>query len=159
WGGHYTVSLTSGITSAVGQPLTPVAYSFDVAAPSWSTPVQLAVSTFTAGTPVVAFDSSGHAFGVWMQDTDGVGTWNVHAARFDVSTATWKPALQLDGGSGASNPQVAFDASGNAIAVWEQASAGAVAQIAVARWSPSSGQWGAPQLVQTSTLRGSNPQL
>jgi len=267
WGGHYTVSLSSGIASAVGQALAPFAFSFDVAAPSWSTPAQLAASTFTTGTPVVAFDASGHAFAVWMQDTDGTGTWNiqaarfdlatrtwsarvalhagphaqaspvvatdaagnaiaawsedsgnnvyniyasrftaaqgswgpatliqtvsdqtgaaaqvamdsagngavvwqqytgigvdlaVYAARFDVSTAAWHAAIQLNGGTSAGNPQVAFDASGNAIALWEQTSTAAVAQIAAARWSKSAGQWAAPQLVQTSTLQGSNPQL
>ena len=267
WGGHYTVSLSSGVASSVGQALAPVAYSFDVAPPSWSAPAQLAVSPLTTGTPVVAFDSSAHALAVWMQDTDGSGTWNiqaarfdlagrtwsvpvalhagphaqaspvlatdaagnaiaawaedagnflvnifasrfvaaqgswtpatsiqtvsgqtgqapqvvldssgngtvvwqqytgvgissaVYAARFDATRATWSPAVQLDTGTGANNPQVAVDASGNVIAAWEQASPGAVAQIAVARRSQSTGLWGAAQVVQTSTLRGSNPQL
>ncbi|MES1264312.1 MAG: hypothetical protein ABUU24_01520, partial [Variovorax sp.] len=41
-----------------------------------------------------------------------------------------------------------------------QPSNGAVApQIVVARWDIATGQWSTPQVVQTSTLRGSNPQL
>jgi hypothetical protein len=267
WGGHYTVSLTSDIVSAVGQALAPTTYSFDVAAPSWTAPTQLAAPTFTTGTPVVAFDKSGHAFAVWQQDTDGTGTWNIqaarfdlasrawsasvplragahaqvapvvatdtagnaiaawcentgnfvynvyaarfvaavgswgqatliqtvssqtgqvpqvvldaagdgtvvwqqysasglslaiYAARFDATTTTWSSAIELDPGSGAGNPQVALDASGNAAAVWEQSSSGAVAQIAAARWSQSSRTWAAAQVLQTSALRGSNPQL
>lgn len=267
WGGHYTVSLTSDIVSTVGQALVPASFSFDVAAPGWTTAAQVATSTFTAGAPVVAFDQTGHAFGVWQQDTDGTGTWNiqaarfdlasrtwsapvalhpvaqaqavasvatdqagdaiatwsenvgnfvyniqaarfdaaqgswgpatpiqtvagetgqapqvvldaagngtvvwqqytghgvslaVYAARFDAATSAWMPATQLDPGNGAGNPQVALDAAGNGVAVWEQARAGAVAQIAAARWSQSADAWGAPQVVQTSPLRGSNPQL
>jgi hypothetical protein len=53
-----------------------------------------------------------------------------------------------------------MDGAGNVIAVWAQASNGSVApQIVVARWDVATGQWNAPQIVQTSTLRGSSPQL
>ena len=266
WGGHYTVSLTNGIESAAGQALVPTSYSFDVAAPTWAAPTQLVAPAFATGTPVVAFDQGGHVVSAWQQDTDGAGTWNiqaarfdlanhtwstavvlhagpnaqaspavaadaagdavvvwqenignfvydiyaarfdaaqgtwgpatmiqtvsgqtgqapqvaldtagnalvvwqqytasgglvVYAARFDIATSTWQAAIQLNGGTGADNPQVALDASGNAVAVWEQGSSSAVSQIAVARWMQSSGQWSAAQVVQTSTLRGSNPQL
>lgn len=267
WGGHYTVSLTSDIESAVGQALAPATFAFDVAAPSWTTAAQVASPNFTAAAPVVAFDQTGHAFGLWQQDTDGTGKWNIQAARFDLAsrrwsapvalhpvaraqavasiatdpagdaiaswsedtgnavwniyaarfdaghgawtpaiaiqtvsgqtgqaphvvmdafgngmvvwqqysgngvsmavyaarfdapTSSWQPATQLDPGNGADNPQVAVDAAGNAVAVWEQASAVAVAQVAAARWSQSSGSWSTAQVLQTSPLRGSNPQL
>ena len=267
WGGHYTISLTSDIVSTVGQALTPTSISFDVAAPIWSAPAELAAPTFTTGTPVVAMNMAGRGFAVWQQDTDGMGTWNIqaarfdlgtrawsapvalhsgshaqaapvvatdvtgnaiaawtedtgnfvfnvyaarfvaaqgswgpatlvqtvlgqtaqspqvvldadgngtvvwqqysgsglslaiYAARFDVSSDSWKSAVQLDPGTGANNPRVAIDASGNAVAVWEQASDSAVAQIAAARWSQSIGAWGAAQVIQLSALRGSNPQI
>ncbi len=267
WGAHYTISLTSDIVSEVGQALTPTSVSFDVAAPTWSAPAQLATSAFTTGTPVVAMNKSGHGFAVWQQDTDGTGTWNiqaarfnlgtrvwsapvalhagnhpqaapvvaadgtgnaiaawsedignsvyniyaarfaaaqgswgpatliqtvlgqtaqvpqvamdvdgngtavwqqytgsgvslaVYAARFDASSDSWRSAVQLDPGVGASNPQVAVDASGNAVAVWEQGMNGATVQIAASRWSQSSGAWSAAQVIQPSTLRGSNPQI
>lgn len=265
WGGHYTISLTSDLMSAVGQPVAPTSVSFDVAAPTWSAPAQLAVSTFTAGSPVVAMNESGHAFAAWQQDTDGTGTWNIQAARFDVSTrawsarvalhpgnrsqaapgvaidvtgnaiaawsedtgnfvyniyaarfvaaqgtwgpatliqtvlgrtaqapqvvmdadgngtvvwqqynedesalavyasrfdvssGSWRPAVQLD--PSAVNPKIALDASGNAVAVWERTSDSGMHQIAAARWSQSAGTWGAAQVIQVSSLRGSNPQL
>ena len=267
WGAHYTVSLTSDVVSAVGQALTPAAFSFDVAAPTWSASEPVVTTSFSAGTPAVVFDRAGHAFAAWQQDsTNGSGVWNiqaarfdlatrtwstpvalhavahaaasptvatdaagdaiatwsedtgpaynifaarfdasqgawgaaapiqtvsgetgqapqvvmdaagngtvvwqqytgngvsmaVYAARFDAATSTWKPAVQLDPGNGASNPQVAIDAAGNAVAVWEQGGSTGLPRIAAARWSQSAGAWGAAQLVQTSTLRGSNPQL
>lgn len=267
WGGHYTVSLTSAVASAQGAALAPTSFSFDIVAPTWTTAAQVATPAFTAAAPVVAFDQTGHAFGVWQQDTDGSGTWNIQAsrldlasrtwsapvalhpvahaqavaaiatdaagdaiaawsedvgnatwnihaarfdaglgawgaatpiqtvsgqtgqvpkvvmdaagnaivvwqqyaatgnglaifaARFDAHAAAWKPAVQIDAGTGAGNPQVALDGAGNGVAVWEQASAGAVAQVAGARWSQSAGTWSAPQVVQSSTLRAYNPQL
>ena len=266
WGGHYTVSLTADISSAVGQQLAPTSFEFDVDAPVWNGPTQLAAPTFTTGTPVVSFDKSGHAFGVWQQDTDGTGTWNIQAARFDFASrswstpvalhadaqaqvapavaadpagdaiavwcentgnftyevyaarfdatlgswgsavliqtvtgqtaqspqvvvdatgngtvvwqqyaatglslqvysarfdagaAAWRSAIELDPGTGAANPQVALDAAGDVVAVWEQGGA-AVPQIAAARWSASAGSWSASQLLTTSGLRGSNPQV
>jgi Bacterial Ig-like domain len=267
WGGHYTISLTSDVVSSVGQALAPTSFSFDVAAPVWRAPAQLAASTFTAGTPFVAMNKSGQGFAVWQQDTDGTGTWNiqasrfnlgtrawsspvalhagshaqvapvvatdvtgnaiaawseddgnftynvyaarfaaaqgswgpatliqtvlgetaqspqvvmdadgngmvvwqqytgpslsmaVYAARFDASSESWASAVQLDSGTGARGPQVALDASGNAFAVWEQASAGSLGQVASARWSRSSGAWSAAQVIQPSTLSGGNAQL
>lgn len=268
WGGHYTVSMTGDVVSAVGQPLAPTSFSFDVAAPTWSVPAPLAPTAFSAGTPAVAFDHAGHAFAAWQQDTtNGTGVWNIQAARFDLATrawsapvalhavprmaaaptlatdlagnaiatwsedtgnfnlnifaarfdasqgawgaavpiqtvsgqtaqapqvvmdaagngtvvwqqytangaslaiwsarfdaatSTWRPALQLDPGSGATNPHVALDAAGNAVAVWEQGSAGGVAQVAAARWSQLAGAWSAAQVLQASTLSGTNPQL
>lgn len=266
WGGHYTVSLGSGVASAVGQALAPASFSFDVAPPSWGTPQAMTASKYTQGTPVVAFDKSGHGFAVWQQDTDGTGLWNlqaasfnlagrswstpvalhagsgvqvapaiasdaegnviavwcegplggasslyaaryvaaqaswgpatviqnasgqtvqapqivldaagngtvvwqqykaigsvgIHAARFDAGSAAWKPAVQLDTGVNAENPQAALDASGNVIAVWEQVSSGGQRQIAAARWSQSTAAWGTAQLVQPSALAGWNPQL
>jgi len=267
WGGHYSVSLTSDIESSVGQALAPTSFSFDVAAPSWTTSARVATSSYTAAAPVVAFDQTGHAFGVWQQDTDGAGTWNIQAARFDLAsrtwsapvalhavpraqavasiatdpagdaiatwsenvgnflgniyaarfdahqgawsaaipiqtvssgtgqvpqvvmdasgnglavwqqysadslslgvyaarfdapTSAWQPATQLDPGHGATSPQVAFDAAGNAVAAWVQGNGAGLAQIVAARWSVSSGTWSAPQLLQTAALGGVNPQL
>jgi hypothetical protein len=269
WGGHYKVSLTSDVVSAVGQALTPTSFSFDVAAPVWSAPAQLATSPFTAGAPFVAMNKSGQGFAVWQKDTDGTGVWNiqaarfnlgtrawsspvalhtnnqpqfapvvatdvtgnaiaawsenignsvynvhaarfqaaqgtwgpatliqtvlgqtaqspqvvmdadgngtvvwqqytgasvsmaVYAARFDASSNSWRSAVQLDPGVGTSNPQpqVALDASGNAVAVWEEGLNGGPVQIAAAQWSKSSGTWSTAQVIQPSLLRGSNPQV
>ncbi|MEJ6743527.1 MAG: hypothetical protein QNK66_01975, partial [Porticoccaceae bacterium] len=68
--------------------------------------------------PQIAFDSSGNATAVWYQ-SDGTRT-NIWANRFD--GASWGSAELIEAGDAgnAEYPQIAFDSSGNAIAVWYQ---------------------------------------
>jgi|UPI0006470C8C hypothetical protein len=117
------------------------------------------VSGQTAQSPRVVLDADGNGTVAWQQYSGPDLNLAIYAARFDAGSGSWKSAVQLDPGTGANNPQLALDASGNAFAIWEQASNNAVAQIAAARWSQSSGAWDAAQVVQSSTLRGSNPQI
>jgi len=150
WGGHYTISLTSDISSTVGQALTPTSISFDVAAPIWSAPAQLAAPTFTTGTPVVAMNKFGHGFAVWQQDTDGTGTWNIRAARFDLGTRAWStPAALHSGNHSQVAPVVAADVSGNAIAAWTEDAGNFVFNVYAARFVVAQGSWGPATLIQT----------
>ncbi len=66
----------------------------------------------------VAFDNSGNAFAVWVQN-DGF-RYNIRANRFD--GASWGTAelIETDNTGDAFKPQIAFDSSGNALAVWKQ---------------------------------------
>ncbi len=69
--------------------------------------------------PQVAVDSSGNAIAVWYQ-WDGT-RYSIWANRY-TSGSGWGTAalIETDNAGGASSPQVAFDSSGNAIAVWTQ---------------------------------------
>jgi len=133
---------------------------FDASQGAWGAalPIQT-VSGQTGQAPQVVMDAAGNGTVVWQQYTGSGVSMAVYAARFDAATSTWKPAVQLDPGTGATNPHVALDAAGNGVAVWEQGSAGGAAQIAAARWSQSAGAWSAAQVLQTSSLSGSNPQV
>ena len=74
----------------------------------------------TGGTsnPQIAFDNNGNAFAVWQQ-SDGTRN-NIWANRFNGTTWDGATLIEADDTGNASNPQIAFDNNGNAIAVWQQ---------------------------------------
>ncbi|MGC2165325.1 MAG: hypothetical protein WA632_04865, partial [Gallionella sp.] len=75
--------------------------------------------TDSALSPQIAFDSSGNALAVWQQ-RDGT-RYNILANRYTAGSG-WGTAklIESDDTGDASDPQIAFDASGNALAVWQQ---------------------------------------
>jgi hypothetical protein len=107
--------------------------------------------------PQIAVDASGNAHAVWYQD-DGVRT-NIWANRYVVGTG-WGTAtlIETDDAGDAFLPQIAVDASGNALAVWYQ-SDGARTNIWVNRYVMGSG-WGAATLIETDNAgTATSPQI
>lgn len=86
----------------------------------WGTPTL--IETSNAGyavAPQIAFDAGGNALAVWSQ-SDGT-RYNILSNRYTHGTGWGTAALiETDDAGHASDPQVAFDASGNALAVWRQ---------------------------------------
>jgi len=67
----------------------------------------------------VAVDGNGNAFVVWHQ-REGT-SYSIYARRYNAGTNAWAGAVEIDAGDyTAAYPQVAFDASGNAFAIWQQ---------------------------------------
>src|SRR3970040_2104732 len=123
-----------------------------VAGVAWGTPVY--VETDDAGNaayPQVDADAAGNAVAVWHQ-SDGTRT-NIWANRYAVG-AGWGTAerIETDNAGSASDPQVAVDAAGNAVAVWHQ-SDGTRTNIWANRYAVGAG-WGPAQLVETLDLGG-----
>ncbi len=119
-----------------------------VAGTGWGTAAM--IETDNAGTaqwPQLAFDSSGNALVVWEQ-SDGIRK-NIWANRYDFITGLWGTAelIETDNAGDARNAQVAFDSSGNALAVWEQ-SDGSFFNIWVNRYVAGTG-WGSAALIET----------
>jgi hypothetical protein len=113
----------------------------------WGTAVL--IETDNAGsayTPQVAFDSTGNAVAVWSQ-SDGTRD-NIQANRY-TSASGWGTAvlIETDNAGHARYPQVAFDSSGNATAVWHQ-SDGTRDNIQANRYTSGTG-WGTPVLIET----------
>jgi hypothetical protein len=98
-----------------------------------------------ASYPQVAVDAAGNAIAVWKQ-FDGT-RYNIWANRFSAGTG-WGTALliETDNAGGASFPQVAVDAEGNAIAVWYQF--GTLVNIWANRFDAGTG-WGTALLIET----------
>ena len=73
----------------------------------------------TAVNPRIAIDTSGNAIAVWQQH-DGE-RYNIWASRYTTGTGWGTPEpIETDNSGSASNPQIAIDPAGNAIAVWQQ---------------------------------------
>jgi hypothetical protein len=68
----------------------------------------------------IAFDSSGNAIAVWTQWDSTQSRDNIWANRFNGNSWGTAELLEEDDNGDASQPQIAFDSSGNAIAVWKQ---------------------------------------
>jgi hypothetical protein len=72
-----------------------------------------------AAMPQIAIDASGNALAVWLQ-WDGT-RYSILANRYTASQGWGTAALiETDNAGDAGSPQIAFDANGNALAVWRQ---------------------------------------
>jgi len=85
----------------------------------WGAAELIETNASLAFEPQVALDPNGNAVAVWDQ-SDGTRT-NIWANGFTPSGG-WGAAerIETDNGGDASQPQVAFDPNGNAVAVWSQ---------------------------------------
>jgi len=97
--------------------------------------------------PQVSADGSGNAVAVWYRNSE-VSRLDIWANRYEVGIG-WGEAqlIETDDVGNAEKPQVAVDASGNAIAVWYQFD-GTRLNIWSNRYVVGTG-WGAPQLAET----------
>ena len=111
---------------------------------SWGTAELIDDNAGSASNPQIAFDSSGNALAVWHQ-YDGTDI-NIWANRFN--GASWGTAelIESDNAGDAYHPQIAFDRSGNALAVWYQDD-GTRNNIWANRFDGTS--WGTAQLIES----------
>jgi hypothetical protein len=122
----------------------------------WGTAERIEESASSASTfyPQVAIDASGNAVAVWnqaaWQQTGGLreNTWSNRWTSIDGwGTAELIGVDSADtGNSTHPDPQVAVDASGNAVAVWTQS--GTRGNFWSNRWTPRS-SWGTAELIGT----------
>jgi uncharacterized protein with GYD domain len=106
-----------------------------------------------AAAPKVAFDGSGNAVAVWHQ-WDGTRD-NVWANRYPAG-GSWGAAVEIeaDDTAEATGPRVALDASGNAIAVWQQAD-----NILANRYDVTGGAWGAAAAIESEAGVADSPRV
>lgn len=112
-----------------------------------------------ASSPQIAFDDNGNAIVVWNQ-TDG-SHYNIWANRFDGSFNSWHTAtlIETDNAGNASSPQIAFDSSGNAMAVWQQYD-GTHINIWANRFNVNNNRWSNPTLIEAGNVgNASSPQI
>jgi hypothetical protein len=103
--------------------------------------------SYAAFPPQIAFDTGGNAIAVWNQ-SDGTSFYSIAANRY-VNGTGWGTAELIETGNAgpAYNPQIAFDAIGNAITVWYQYD-GTRNNIWANRYTRGTG-WGAAVLIET----------
>ena len=122
-----------------------MANTFDVATATFGTAVLLEIDNDgNAVSPQIALDPAGNALTVWAQTVGG--QLSVYANRRP-SGGAWGTAQLLEAGSGSALiPQIAADASGNALSVWKQTD-GVRYNIWANRFSVTGG-WGAATLIE-----------
>ncbi len=133
---------------------------------SWSTPTLIeSDDTGDVDNPAVAIDSSGNAVAVWSQK---IFAWNsILSNRFDTSTGKWGTATLVENNNtnNAKYPDVAMDATGNAMAVWEHwedrpdKGFNGPSRIASNRFNVGAGTWGTPVFVDADPRVGKFPDV
>ena len=107
--------------------------------------------------PRVAMNASGTAVAVWDQ-SDCTRSYDIWSRRWTPNEG-WGAAERIEAEDGfAQLPEVAIDASGNAIAVWTQANGVGVHSTWSNRWTQGLG-WGTPERIQSSDSWASDAQL
>jgi hypothetical protein len=105
--------------------------------------------------PQVAIDGSGNVIAVWTR-SDGTNLRIQSANR--TPSGPWSAAQTLsDPGQSASSPQVAVDASGNAVAVWTR-NDGTSGRIQAA-YRPAGGSFGTPATISDPNGDASSPDV
>jgi hypothetical protein len=110
-----------------------------------------------AALPKVAVHAiTGDAIAVWILRTGTIDS--VWASRFHRVSGTWAGAvlLETDDRGHASQPEVAIDARGDAVAVWRQHD-GTNYDIWANRFLASSGTWSGPVRLDASDLEARSP--
>ena len=111
----------------------------------WGTAQLIEITAEVVRDPQVAMDTSGNAIAVWYQ-WDGT-KYNIWSNRYEAGTG-WGTAQLIETDiESASDPQVAIDSGGNAIAVWSQWD-GTRRNIWSNRYVSGTG-WGTAQLIET----------
>jgi hypothetical protein len=125
------------------------------ATPLWLTPYNVSDPGQDGFEPEVVEDQSGNMMFVWTR-SDGA---NLRIqSKFRAADGTWDATQTISDPSGdASEPQVAFDPSGNAIAVWNRFD-GSKTRVQAA-FRPSGGGFGTPQTLSGAGQNASNPQV
>ncbi|MCW2978480.1 MAG: hypothetical protein JWO14_207 [Solirubrobacterales bacterium] len=127
-----------------------------MAAPAWVAPVDLTAAGVSVRTaPEVAVDSGGDAVAVWK---GYVGADEVVEAASRQAGGSWQAPVELSGsGHDASEPQVAVDSDGDAVAVWKRREGADYTVEAASR--PAGGNWQAPVDISTIGQNASGPQV
>ncbi len=116
----YTATLTTDITDLSGNALAAnTSWSFTTVDGSWSGAELIETDDVgSAFYPEIAFDSSGNALVGWSQ-SDGTRN-NIWVNRFNGTSWGGAKLIETDDAGDAWGPEIAFDNSGNALAVWHQ---------------------------------------
>jgi hypothetical protein len=124
-----------------------------VAGSGWGTPVTIeADDSGDVSAPQIAVDAAGNAVVVWAWAADSGGSnfvYSVWANRY-VPGAGWSVAAPIDSNNTEQPnpaPQVALDATGNAIAVWHRRDSG-TDSVASNRYTAGAG-WGSAAFLET----------
>ncbi len=126
---------------------------------SWGTAIKIESAPGNAYQPVVAFDSSGNAVVLWCQDDGNSSTNHLMANVLNRQTGWSTPVVVNNNYLGnAEKPQIVFDDTGIARAVWMEVTNFNYYDIYSAHYSRSSG-WSTPLRIKSSTNTAFDPRI
>jgi len=122
----------------------------------WGTAMLIETDARPATNPQIAFDANGNALAVWVQFDRSI--FHIASNRYTAGNG-WGTAtlVETDDAGGAYDPQIAIDASGNALAVWSKYD-GAHYRVWSNRYAAGSG-WGTATLIETGAGDALYPQI
>lgn len=123
---------------------------------TWSAPELLESAPGSAEQAKLAQDDSGNAIAVWeQQDGTRYDSW---ACRYNAASHAWEAPVKLenDDSGDARYPRIAIDASGSAIAVWQQHD-GTRTNILASRYS--AGSWSPAVEIDSALGNAENPRV
>jgi hypothetical protein len=114
--------------------------------------VKKAVAIGNVGAAKPAIDSQGRAVALW-RELGAQQFFDIRASRFDGNDWFSAGIIEFDTAGNAGAPEVGMDATGRAIAVWEQ-NDGVRLNITSSRMDPATGVWSVPERIESED-RGS----
>ena len=135
------------------------ANSYNAALGAWGIPQAIQEGETDSLAPQAAMDASGNAMVVWYQD-NGAYTYTIRANRYRARSGTWSgPQVIQAGVDDAAYPQVALDASGNAVAVWIQYNGAGQYTVRTNRYRADTDAWEEAQVIQMVAAEARDPQV
>lgn len=132
--------------------------SFRPAGGAFAAATNVSASGFQVATPQVGFDPSGNALAVWSRSTNGIDRV-VAQASFRPAGGVFGSAVDLSGaGQSGFDPQVAFDGSGDAVAVWTRYKADAN-DVVQAAYRPAGGAFAPAVDLSDGAQNAEKPQV
>jgi hypothetical protein len=126
-----------------------------LAAPAWLAPSDLSATGQMVERPQVAVDPQGDAVAVWARSN---GSDLIIGSAERPAGGTWSAPVELSApGEEAHGAQVALDAGGDAVAVWERSNGSNVVVESAER--PAGGTWSAPVELSAPGEEATNPEL
>jgi hypothetical protein len=135
--------------------------SYDTPSTTWNTAVPVETGNTRLGHLAgpafsnIGIDGNGNAMVVWLKAEAGDQTGTVWASRLAANGTAWDAPTQLVSGSGAaslsSNPQLAVDVAGSALAVWVSATDLPNARVGTQRYTTAGG-WNGIGTIENNTL-------
>ena len=133
---------------------------YDAATSSWGSAVLLGLgNTSISWLAQLAFDASGNALAAWSE-SDGTRD-NLWANCYDAEASSWGTAelIETDNAGHAWEPQLAFDTSGHALAVWSQDDGSTRRNVWASRYDVATSSWETAELIETNTGGAYGPQV
>jgi hypothetical protein len=126
-----------------------------LAAPGWLAPTDLSAVGQDAEEPQVAVDSAGDAFAVWSRSN---GFHTIIQAAIRPAGGSWGSIVDLSAaGRNATEPQLAVDPAGDAVAVWSRSNGSHTIIQAASR--PAGGGWSGPMDLSAAGRNAAEPQV